>query len=190
MDLAYGAWWHKDDISICYQESSSVRSPLTDAAVVGSMARAAAEWSKQEFGLRYRLVITTRCETADIKVLWNRGSAFSTDEWLGMTTSKSSIERILGVTIHLNADDTGWCKGLNPEGGKLRQEGCYSVYDTIVHEVGHALGLDHSEDDKSFMVDWSSPYTSETAIRSVTPADLETLQKYYGLNTAVVTAAP
>ena len=45
----------------------------------------------------------------------------------------------------------------------------------MVHEIGHAIGLDHSQDRMSIMY-----FEKNSRNQNITPADLKVLYKLYG----------
>lgn len=69
--------------------------------------------------------------------------------------------------INLNAD-MGWCNGRLP--------GCYDVRSVMLHEVGHTLGLGHSEQKSAVMYKYSYQNTLK---RNLTQDDKNGLNDIY-----------
>lgn len=58
-------------------------------------------------------------------------------------------------------------------GGKLMPKS--RIYGVMIHEIGHAIGLDHSSDRMSIMY-----FQKNSRNQNITPADLKALSKLYG----------
>jgi predicted Zn-dependent protease len=80
----------------------------------------------------------------------------------------------------MNVDEKEWCRDVNLDSGTIRKAGCYSVYDTFIHEVGHVLGLSHSDDPKSLMSPSSTTDPVEASSKTQTKEDLKVLRRFYG----------
>ncbi len=120
-------------------------------------------WQRRPF----ELVIDTRptaLEAADIEVSWG-----------GLSGNQVGLTRI------------GWTEGSDPTfkvesirlavrdpGGRNYQRTADGVLLTAAHEMGHALGLSHSDSERDVM------YRTNTA-RSLTPRDFRTLAALYRL---------
>lgn len=187
MDLTYNAWWHKDEITVCLEESiyysheNSVQSPVSQLGTMTALVSALEVWDDPGLSLRLKFSYQMNCRNPDIKVTWGRHTEYDGD-WLGITRVDYDANRINSTEIVLNLDEKEWCRDVNIDSGTIRKDGCYSVYDTLVHEIGHAIGLDHSTDEKSFMYFNSSDEIYEVIYRSVTREDLHALKKVYSRN--------
>lgn len=100
---------------------------------------------------------------------------------LALTTSRFDPRtgRIFDADIELNG---GQFRFTASDGGKCTPptyEGCvyYDVENTITHEVGHLLGLDHAPDPTSTM--YADAKTGETSKRSLDPGSLEFVCEVY-----------
>ena len=122
-------------------------------------------WNRKPFDL----IIdsrTTSSEPADITVSWDAGLSGSQ---LGVTRIRWSMEdgepqfRVLGLTLATRSP-ANWRAKLTPQ----------QVLLTAAHEMGHALGLTHSDSPRDVM------YPTNTA-RSLSTRDFRTLDALYGL---------
>ena len=122
-------------------------------------------WNRKPF----ELIIdsrTTSSEPADITVSWDSGLSGSQ---LGVTRIQWSVEngeptfRVLRLVLATRSP-SNWREELRPQ----------QVLLTAAHEMGHALGLPHSDSQRDVM------YPTNTA-RSLSTRDFRTLDALYGL---------
>jgi hypothetical protein len=186
MDLTYDAWWHKDEITVCIEDSiyysaeNTIQTPVSRVGTTAALVTALAAWDAEHLGLRLKFSYETRCRNPDIKVTWGRNTEYTVNnEWLGITRVDYTGSTFRSAKIILNVDEKEWCNDVNLDAGTIRHSGCYSVYDTLVHEVGHAIGLNHSSDPNSFMVSSSSANVEKTSRRHITSEDLRVLKSVY-----------
>ncbi len=186
MDLTYGAWWHKDEISVCVDHSQyfdceqEVCSPVSSLAFDVSLLSALQSWDSDYTGVRYRFNLQTSCRGADLVVRWGRSPEYKDPEWLGITRLNVVGTKIESAIIIMNVDEKEWCRDVNIDAGTIRKEGCYAVYDTFVHEVGHVLGLKHSSDPESYMYAQSTTSPLVASNKRKTKEDLKVLRRFYG----------
>jgi predicted Zn-dependent protease len=186
MDLTHSAWWHKDEISVCVDHSQyfdceqEVCSPVSPIAFDASLLSALAAWDSEYKGVRYHFSLQTSCRDADVVVRWGRSPEYKDPDWLGITRVNTSGNKINSAFIIMNVDEKEWCRDVNLDSGTIRKAGCYSVYDTFIHEVGHVLGLSHSDDPKSLMSPSSTTDPVEASSKTQTKEDLKVLRRFYG----------
>ncbi len=131
-------------------------------------------WQRRPF----ELVIDTHptpSGRADIEISWGRGLSGSQ---LGLTRTRWSLEKgepkfeILGLTLATRSPNSNY--QISPE----------QVLLTAAHEMGHALGLPHSDSERDVM------YPTNTA-RSLSTRDFRTVGALYRLpNGALIQQDP
>ncbi len=130
------------------------------------MKHAFAEWSRlTKDKVIFRYVDSTQTSQLDVffvnKISKEKSNS---DKSIGLTeTITLSNGKIRHATIWI-ADKTQDDKTLNKD----------EVYTTMLHEIGHSIGLNHSKDPKSAM------YPGVNVIQEIAKSDLESLYQMYG----------
>lgn len=94
------------------------------------------------------------------------------------TKNEKSLDRAIGLTRSRASENskrmfkaTIWIADFTQDGRKLSRD---EVYTVMLHEIGHALGLNHSQDPKSVM------YSGANVIQEISKDDLKNLSERYG----------
>ena len=140
-------------------------SPDRARELQSAVVRGIQYWQRRPF----ELVIDTHptpSGRADIEISWGRGLSGSQ---LGLTRTRWSLEggtpkvEVLGLTLAMRSP-TNSNREISPQ----------QVLLTAAHEMGHALGLPHSDSERDVM------YPTNTA-RSLSTRDFRTVQALYRL---------
>lgn len=128
------------------------------------MRHAFERWSKVTKD-KVIFVYTNNPEDADLEIVFDKTANYhGSDKAIGVT-HKRYIEgkKIIHATIHI-ADYTN-------DGRELSRD---EVFTVMLHEIGHAIGLDHVNDPNSIM----NPYCD--VIMEITDSDIRQLRLIYG----------
>lgn len=140
-----------------------------------TMKHAFMDWQKHtnnNFTFEY---VNTK-STANIEVLFVEGGIFAIckiDDALGCTHYKvqqtlHGNKRIKDATIYISMRDNQ---------GKFMTKN--QVYTIMLHEIGHALGLPHSQDPTSLMYEGTNAQMAEG--QEIRQSDIDALYKLYGI---------
>lgn len=132
------------------------------------MKHAFAEWSRltnNKFVFHY--VTSPRVAKIDVYFVKkiDTGNNEGLDRAIGLTRGLGTNTRIAHATIYI-ADYT-------QDGRTLSRD---EVYTVMLHEIGHAIGLEHSNDPGSVM------FPGVNVIQEIAKKDLLNLKKLYGWN--------
>lgn len=118
--------------------------PATSAQAVALFWRAVRQWEAAAFG-QLRLEATSRPDQADIKLLWSDSPVYGREFEVGHTDRALKPPHwIQLVTITLVTHPA-----IDQQLSAKQQAD--RLYVTFLHELGHALGLEHSTDKRSVM---------------------------------------
>lgn len=128
-----------------------------------TMKHAFSEWDRLTNGkVRFKYVDSPN--TAQIQVYFVKKIKYS-DRAIGLTkTSYVGKNKKMAKAVIYIAEK-------NDYGVSLRKDETYTV---MLHEIGHAIGLEHSSDPKSVM------YYAENDIQEISKNDLRQLRRLYG----------
>lgn len=134
--------------------------PARARELQSAVVRGIQYWQRPPFELAIDTHPTPSGEV-DIEISWGEGLSGSQ---IGLTRTRSSLDQfeVLGITLATLSPNSKY--GRTPE----------EVLLTAAHEMGHALGLPHSDSNRDVM------YPTNTA-RSLTPHDFRTVEALYRL---------
>ncbi|KAI3784765.1 hypothetical protein L1987_43870 [Smallanthus sonchifolius] len=109
--------------------------------------------------------------SSDLKISWERGNHGDGEQnaFLPGTTIVAHAFPPTDGRFHYNADQN-WFIGASPN--------AIDVETVALHEIGHLLGLDHSQFENAIM--WS--YIPTGAVKGLDSDDIQGIQALYGLN--------
>lgn len=140
-----------------------------------TMKHAFMDWQKHTNG-NFSFVFVGTKSTANIEVVFiesGMGAICHNDKALGCCTfvpakTVHGNKRILGAKVYISVN------GLDGKPMTKNQ-----VYTIMLHEIGHALGLEHSEDKNSLMFKGTNSQMAEG--QEIQPEDVKALYKLYGI---------
>lgn len=157
-------YWPLEAMPLTVQVASPAQTelPVSPAEVIAVMR----QWEAASQGLvRFQLVEFT-AEPANILIAWSSETVLGRDFEVGHTNRAVSGKQITQATITLILGPI-IDRHLSPKRQRQR------LYATILHEAGHALGLEHSENKQDVMYyrGWQRP--------SLSPGDIQRIQQHY-----------
>lgn len=173
-----GSSLHWSEPYVPFQVNTRGKHGLVPDEVDFALRDAAAQWDQIEGSwLELAYEGQTDIDTPDNTDGIN--SVFFVDDWgehrdpnLLALTYVWSLEdgTITHFDVAINTDGHGW----SVDGSEDRND----LWNALVHEFGHALGLDHSEDEEATMYFQTS--VGETSKRDLAADDVETFASVYG----------
>ncbi len=140
-----------------------------------TMKHAFMDWQKHTGG-NFTFEFVGTKSTANIEVIFiesGMGAICHNDKALGCCTfvpakTVHGNKRILGAKVYISVN------GLDGKPMTKNQ-----VYTIMLHEIGHALGLEHSQDKNSLMFKGTNSEMAEG--QEIQPEDIKNLYKLYGI---------
>jgi tetratricopeptide (TPR) repeat protein len=165
-------WSEEKPLRVYIQEDANLRGYHSEFAQI--VRESFQDWSKGTNG-KINFVFTSESSIAQIKVSWTDNlNDFGDNKELGVTHLSYSDGSIESADIKLFTL-VGYCKDNSAE--LYPQAKCVAL-----HEIGHALGLQHSSESFDTMFPMVPPKGLEFAL---TRRDLNTVTALYNKNTAI-----
>ena len=138
---------------------------VTYETAIFTLAKSIDEWQVWESSVDFTL--QTEIDDPDVLITWASDAALgSTDKW-GMTTTFGPTEDDLTAALIWMAGERAWDE----------PEESLDFEATLTHEIGHALGFHHLDDEDATMY-WSAD-PGETKKRTLTLAEREMVKEAY-----------
>ena len=138
--------------------------PLPKEALRDAFLEASTEWGERaQVGFR----LATHAETPDVLVSWGRGSHGACPSFGSDTSVAHAGPPSPGTFLHLDAGRAWTTDPCDSDGDEA------SLAKTMLHEMGHLIGLDHGPDPESLMY-------SDPSVASIARSDRDAIHTLYG----------
>lgn len=127
------------------------------------------EWNSKHTGYYYQIVNwNSTTEVNDYNVTISMGAL--PNGMLGQASSRTGQNSMIDRLKIVLSSSEHFCKS-------KEQKECYSVKDALLHELGHAVGMQHAKVETSVM--WYGIKFSDESTHSLTETDVESARALY-----------